>query len=75
MYRRIIDDKRDVTYKSVPVLVADQVDIWVEDQAFEHGFGRCPVVWWPCDRDHPMMGRSTGTRSTSTCSTRSSRTT
>lgn len=60
MYRRIIDDKRDVTYKPVPVLVADQVDIWVEDQAFEHGFGRCPVVWWPCDRDHSVMGEIDG---------------
>jgi hypothetical protein len=49
LYRRVIDDRRDVTY--YPARASEngaEPDFWREDPArtFEHNLGFCPVVWW-----------------------------
>ncbi len=49
LYRRVIDQKRDVTYLPAD---ADENGIapnWVEDKTktIEHNLGFCPVIWYP----------------------------
>ncbi len=58
IYRREIDDKSDVTYKPAD---ADSFKIkWVEDVRIEHGFGECPVVWYPFFRGCSIVGQVDG---------------
>lgn len=49
LYRRVIDATRDVTYLPGDGNDEGTEPTWVEDAArtFEHGFGFCPVVWYP----------------------------
>lgn len=43
-YRRVIDDKRDIIFKPVPV--SRQEDpVWEPQHEVEHNFGFCPAVW------------------------------
>lgn len=52
LYRRVINEQSDITYHPI---VADKNGLGVPDsawrvdksQSFEHGFGFCPVVWYP----------------------------
>jgi hypothetical protein len=73
IYRRVIDNQRDVTYK--PVRAPDNGEplvesAWVEEetQTFEHGFGICPVVWYPfmagCTTFEKVDGRAIHARHT-----------
>lgn len=63
LFKRIIDDKRDVTYKPLPAqLDGDLESQWTEDptQTFAHGQPRCPVVWWPVLVDQTIVGQIDG---------------
>jgi hypothetical protein len=73
IYRRVIDNQRDVTYK--PVRAPDNGEpivesAWVEEetQTFEHGFGICPAVWYPfmagCTTFEKVDGRAIHARHT-----------
>lgn len=49
LYRRVIDDKRDVEFKYADANTSGVEPNWVEnpDRTREHGFGFCPVIWYP----------------------------
>ncbi len=50
LYRRVIDDARDIAYKPTEAPEDGNVKVkWVEDKdrTVVHGFGFCPVVWYP----------------------------
>lgn len=48
LYRRVIDDKRDVTFLPGETTTDGDEPAWVEDpdKIHKHGFGFCPVVWY-----------------------------
>ena len=47
LYRRVIDARRDVTFKPAPASdPAAEPDRWIEDKVEEHGLGFCPVRWY-----------------------------
>jgi len=46
MYRREIDDTKDVTYKSASITSGGVDPDWQVDVSVEHGMGFCPVVWY-----------------------------
>lgn len=64
IYRRVIDDKVDVTF--IPAVFDGQVDVsaikWVADPKLTvtHGLGFCPVVWYPHMRGCGSEGRVDG---------------
>lgn len=50
LYRRVIDEQRDITYLPIEALeTGRKPSEWREDktQTFAHGLGFCPVVWYP----------------------------
>lgn len=49
LFRRVIDDKTDKTYKPADASAHGVEPNWQVDpeQVFEHGFGFCPVRWYP----------------------------
>lgn len=49
LYRRVIDDKRDVEYLPGDARTDGAEPSWVENKArsVDHGLGFCPVVWYP----------------------------
>lgn len=49
MFRRVIDAETDTTYKPADANPRGIEPSWVADpaQTFKHGFGFCPVVWYP----------------------------
>lgn len=50
VYRRVIDDSRDIAYKPAEAPEDGATKIkWVEDpdRTTTHGLGFCPVVWYP----------------------------
>lgn len=50
LYRRTIDDQRDITYEPVEAPKDARVEpAWKAQSAktIEHGFGFCPVIWYP----------------------------
>lgn len=59
LYRRVIDELRDVTYLPADADKRGDDPAWREDpeRSFPHGFGRCPVVWYA-----HMVGCSTASR-------------
>lgn len=60
LYRRVIDEKSDTTFKPIEANVSGRLPTnWTRDndQSFEHGLGFCPVVWYPF-----MIGCSTVAR-------------
>lgn len=46
LYRRVIDDKTDVTYKPADARVDGIEPKWEVDEKVEHNLGFCPVVWY-----------------------------
>lgn len=46
MYRREIDDKKDVTFKSARLTASNTEPDWEIESKVEHGLGFCPVVWY-----------------------------
>lgn len=47
LYRRVIDETRDVTYKPAPAaLNGKEPNAWIEDKVTAHGLGFCPVRWY-----------------------------
>lgn len=48
LYRRVIDDQRDVTYLPGEANVDGTDPTWVEDtsKVYAHGYEFCPVVWY-----------------------------
>jgi hypothetical protein len=48
LYRRVVDESRDVTYKPVKAPLDGRKVTWVEDpdRSVVHGLGFCPVVWY-----------------------------
>jgi len=58
-HRRVIDARRDVTYRPVPVRVDGRDPVWIEETAIEHELGFCPVDWHrnrPETTDHGIDG-------------------
>lgn len=47
MYRREIDDTKDVTYKSAMLASSGAEPDWQVAMTVKHDFGFCPVVWYP----------------------------
>jgi hypothetical protein len=49
LYRRVIDDQRDVEYLPGDANIQGIEPEWKENPArsVDHGFGFCPVVWYP----------------------------
>lgn len=49
LYRRVIDNQRDVEYFHADALEDGAEPIWKEnpDRSVDHAFGFCPVVWYP----------------------------
>lgn len=49
LYRRVIDDKSDTTYKSADAQADGREPSWSVDPALtvSHGLGFCPVIWYP----------------------------
>lgn len=49
MYRRLIDDKSDVTFLPGDASISGVEPTWKPDpkQTFQHGYGFCPVIWYP----------------------------
>ena len=49
LYRRVIDAKRDITYKPADAREDGAEPSWQEDPelTITHGFGFCPAVWYP----------------------------
>src|SRR3954469_6729484 len=49
LYRRTIDDKRDIEYPPGEANEQGVEPAWQQntDRSVEHGFGFCPVVWYP----------------------------
>jgi len=62
LFRRVIDDKSDTTYKSVPASISGAEPKWIADpdRTFQHDLGYCPVVWWACMRGATIEGRADG---------------
>lgn len=61
IYRRVIDATRDVTYKPADARPdGREPESWVEDVAITHGFGFCPVVWYPFMRGHMPVNEIDG---------------
>lgn len=65
IFRRVIDDQTDTTYKPADANdqgVEPKDDEWVVDQKFTHGFGFCPVRWYPfmrgCSAANQIDGRA-----------------
>lgn len=64
IYRRVIDDKADVTF--IPAIFDGSADVtaikWVADpkQSLLHNMGFCPVVWYPHMRGCSTVGRFDG---------------
>ena len=58
LYRRVIDDQTDITYKTVEL--GSGAPKWVPDVAMQHGFGFCPVVWYPHMRGCSIVGNVDG---------------
>jgi len=59
MYRRVIDDERDTTYKPAEIAADEAAPVkWVADpeRTHEHGLGFCPVVWYPFMRGCSVEG-------------------
>lgn len=48
-FRRVIDDKTDTTFKPGEANSQGKEPDWEADpeQVFQHGFGFCPVIWYP----------------------------
>jgi hypothetical protein len=48
LYRRVIDGTSDVTFLPADADKQGREPKWVADkrQSFEHGLGRCPVIWY-----------------------------
>ena len=47
MYRREIDDKKDVEFKAATITSGYAEPNWQVQSSVEHGLGFCPVVWYP----------------------------
>jgi hypothetical protein len=47
LYRRTIDATADTTYKPVTVRADAQEPTFTIDEEVKHGFGFCPVLWFP----------------------------
>lgn len=47
MYRREIDDTKDVTFKAATITSAYAEPNWQVETSIKHDFGFCPVVWYP----------------------------
>lgn len=69
MFRRVIDEFRDVTYFPVEIregmnaiTMAARPQLWVENPEllFAHAFGFCPVLWYPHMRGCSVSGRIDG---------------
>ena len=62
IYRRVIDSFRDVTYLPAEAKEDCIEPDWVEDPALtiDHGFGFCPVIWYPFMRGCSMAGTFDG---------------
>lgn len=69
MFRRVVDDSRDVTY--IPVIIREGMnainmlqhpELWIEDpeQLINHALGFCPVHWYPVLRGCKVAGRIDG---------------
>lgn len=60
VFRRVIDDKSDTTYKPAPAEL-NTVD-WKSgvESTIEHGLGFCPVVWYPFFRGCTIVGQVDG---------------
>ncbi len=58
LFRRVIDDKRDVTFLPGEARVEGIEPDWREDpkKSFAHGLGFCPVVWYPHMRGCAVVG-------------------
>lgn len=46
MYRREIDDTKDVTFRSENISSSGCEPMWEVESSVEHGMGFCPVVWY-----------------------------
>lgn len=62
IYRRVIDERRDVTYLPGIATESGAEPKWTEDpaQTFEHGLGFCPVVWYAHMRECDAVNRIDG---------------
>lgn len=58
IFRREIDDQKDVTFKPSPAEIA--VPDWKVDRQDVHGLGFCPVVWYPFFRGCSIVGQVDG---------------
>lgn len=58
LFRRVIDDKTDTTYKPGEARPDGVEPAWVEDasKTVRHGLGFCPVVWYPHMRGCAIVG-------------------
>jgi len=51
-YRRRIDEQFDILYKpSRANQDGSEPTTWIEQSKIRHGYGFCPVIWWPHARD------------------------
>lgn len=60
MYRREIDDKKDIAYKAATLTSGYADPNWQVDSVVEHGLGFCPVVWYPFMRGCSVVGNYDG---------------
>jgi hypothetical protein len=51
-YRRRIDEQFDIVYKpSRANQDGSEPTTWIEQSKIQHGYGFCPVIWWPHAKD------------------------
>lgn len=62
LFRRVIDDQTDITYKPVELIDKATTPVWIvdKDRKIDHGLGFCPVIWWPAMRGACIEGRFDG---------------
>jgi len=60
MYRREIDDVKDVTYHSVRLGAGGFKPDWQVEAAYKHDLGFCPVVWYPFMQGCSVVGNYDG---------------
>lgn len=62
VFRRVIDDQTDTTFKPADANEQGTEPNWVADpaQVFKHGFGFCPVIWYPFMRGCSMANEVDG---------------
>jgi hypothetical protein len=62
IYRRVIDEKSDVTYKPADATIDPSVVKWEElvQASVDHGLGFCPVIWYPFFRGCSIAGEIDG---------------